>query len=514
MKVRRAIISVYEKQGIDAFAAVLQDLGVEILSSGGTAAYLRQNGISVTEISDYTGFPEILSGRVKTLHPRISAGILAIRDDEEHMKQLKEHGIFPIDLVVVNLYPFVEKLEDADLTEQERIELIDIGGPTLIRAAAKNFQYVAAVTDPSQYEPVMEELRASGGSLSLETRKRLAAEAFQKTSFYDSAIAGFLAASEDEVLPRAFSLPLLHAAALRYGENPHQKAGYYRVASFAGLPEIRQLRGIELSYNNYLDADAALQAVGDFDEPTVVIVKHTNPCGIGSGKDLLEAYEKALACDPVSAFGGILAVNRPFEGELAEAVKGRFWEILLAPEFTPEALEVLAKKKRLRILQYVPKKEKGQSFACRRVLNGVLLQEMDRIVWDREKLQVVTRRQPTEKEWKALEFAWKAVKHVKSNAIVFAADDRTLGIGAGQMSRVDSVELAVRKAEKAGLSLAGSVLASDAFFPFRDGVDAAARAGATAIVQPGGSVRDEEVIQAADEHNLAMVFTGIRHFRH
>ncbi len=516
MKVERALISVYKKDGIVEFAKVLTEQNIEILSSGGTARFLRDHNIPVTEISDYTGFPEILGGRVKTLHPKILGGILARRDKKDHLAQLQEQNILPIDLVVVNLYPFLDALRESDKSEMEMLELIDIGGPTLIRSAAKNYPFVGVVIDPSFYDTVARELQETGGKLSDATRIKLARAAFEHTAYYDSAIAGYLTSATEAVsdLPDTMVLPLRRAAKLRYGENPHQKAGFYELPLSAAESQIEQLHGIELSYNNLLDVDAAIQAIQDFDDPTVVIIKHTNPCGVGSDSDLAEAYQKALASDPVSAFGGILVTNRQVTAALTEKLRSHFLEVLIAPDFEPDALSTLRKKKKLRILKFFPNKSTGLNLYVRSALNGVLVQDRDLNVWDQSQLKVVTRREPTEEEWAALAFNWKVVKHVKSNAIVFGVKDRTLGIGAGQMSRVDSVELAVRKAEKAGLNLQGSVMASDAFFPFRDGIDAAAKAGATAVVQPGGSIRDEEVIAAADEHDIAMVFTGIRHFRH
>ena len=518
MRIQRAIISVYDKSRVEEFAQVLLKLGVEILSSGGTARYLREHDIPVREISEYTGAPEILDGRVKTIHPKIEGGILARRDRPEHLRQLEEQGILPIDMVVVNLYPFVEALADSGKTDEEMLELIDIGGPTMIRAAAKNYPFVAVVCDPEQYDRIAAELLRNGGELSEETHLALARTAFEKTAFYDASIAAYLAGKQEQETPAGLApqmlLPLLRTQELRYGENPHQRAGFYRPAAAGRERMVEQLHGIELSYNNTLDADAAIHTVSDFGVPAVAILKHTNPCGVGSAGNLVEAYEKALATDPVSAFGGILAVNRTFSAGLAEAVRDRFWEVILAPDYEEEALAILKKKKKLRILKFFPKSINEAVLSLRTALDGFLVQEADRHILPEEGIRVVSERQPTPEELEALLFNWRVVKHVKSNAIVFGARDRTLGIGAGQMSRVDSVELAVKKAEKAGLSLKGSVLASDAFFPFRDGIDAAAAAGATAVIQPGGSIRDKEVIAAANEHGMAMVFTGMRHFRH
>ena len=516
MKVKRALISVYKKEGIDGFAKLLSDLGVEILSSGGTSKFLQEKGIPVVQIADVTGFPEILDGRVKTMHPRISAGILANRDKQDHLNQLEEHNIKPIDLVVVNLYPFLEALGESEKTHAEMVELIDIGGPTMIRSAAKNHADVAVITKPEQLEIVAEELQKSNGEISAELQQKLAYEAFQHTAYYDAMITSYFEglSSSEKDLPEQVVLPLNQITKMRYGENPHQQAGFYQLSANKTIDGIEQLQGIELSYNNLLDVDSAIKAVKSFRNPTVVIMKHTNPCGIGSSEYITDAYDKAFATDPISAFGGILSVNQTLTFSFAEKLKKHFLEVLIAPDFEKEALDLLKKKKKLRILKYLPKIDNRINWTFRSSLNGVLVQQQDEITWDKERLQVVTNRQPSEEEWQALEFNWNVVKYVKSNAIVFGRKDCTLGIGAGQMSRVDSVELAVHKSEKIGLSLQGSVLASDAFFPFRDGVDAAVQAGATAIVQPGGSIRDEEVIEAANEHGITMVFTGIRHFRH
>jgi len=516
LKIKRALISVYNKEGIESFARLLTEFGVEILSSGGTARYLQQHKIPVVQIAEITGFPEILDGRVKTMHPKITGGILALRDNPVHIQQLAEHQIQTIDLVVVNLYPFLQALADGGKDTAEMLELIDIGGPSMIRAAAKNYPYVAVVTSPEQLESVAAEMRQAAGKLSLTLRRDLARKAFEHTAYYDAMIADYFArqAEPETVLPTRLVLPLQRVSNLRYGENPHQQAGFYQTDVTTGIDGITQLQGIELSYNNLLDVDAALRAVTDFPESTVVIVKHTNPCGIGSDADLVAAYQKAFATDPVSAFGGILSVNRILTVSLAEQLKSHFLEVLLAPEYEPVALQLLQAKRKLRILKFQPKNDNKRHVSVRTALNGLLLQQQDDTFWDESKLKVVSWRQPTVAEWQALAFNWRVAKHVKSNAIVFGGQDRTLAIGAGQMSRVDSVELAVHKAKKSGLTLTGSVLASDAFFPFRDGVDAAVQAGATAIVQPGGSIRDDEVIAAANEYGIAMVFTSLRHFRH
>ncbi len=516
VSIKKAIISVYDKTGISEFAKNLNNLGYEILSSGGTAKHLRNHGIQIQNVSDYTGSPEILDGRVKTIHPKIAAGILSIRNNAEHERQLREQDVWPIDVVVVNLYPFVEYASDKNKSHQDMIELIDIGGPTMIRSAAKNYSDVVVITSTEQYHWIQEEMEKNKGSLSQESRKKLAVRAFQLTSFYDSMIAEYFSGETgfSMQLNDRLVLPLQRTSELRYGENPHQKAGFYQISSRPVIDGFEQLHGIDLSYNNIMDVDAAHSIITDFEQPSVAIIKHTNPCGIGSGKDLVTAYQKAMAADPVSAFGGIMSVNRSVTVSLAEQLKSHFLEVLLAPEFEENALLLLQKKKKLRILKYHPKKNKDAKLCIRNSLNGFLIQEEDNFQLKELETKVVSKRQPSDKEMESIAFAWRAVKHVKSNAIVFSESDRLLGIGAGQMSRVDSVALAIQKANSAGLSLLGSVMASDAFFPFRDGIDNAAKAGITAIVQPGGSIRDEEVIDAVNEHGMTMVFTGKRHFRH
>ncbi len=516
LRIRRAVVSVWNKRGVETLGRGLAKHGVEILSTGGTERALREAGIPVKPISEVTGFPEILGGRVKTLHPKILAGILARKDDPGQLKEIEELGILPIDLVVVNLYPFEKTVAQAGVTLGEALEQIDVGGPTMIRAAAKNFPSVAVVVDPDDYPQLLAEMDSGQGSLSYETRKRLARKVFQRTAAYDGAIASYLSAEAGEKWPSVVSLTLAKAKDLRYGENPHQGAALYFRGPRSGLGKLEQLHGKELSFNNLLDADAAVGAVLEFDEPAVCIVKHNNPCGIAVGSTCSEAYDKALATDPVSAFGGIVASNREVDAELAEKLYSLFLEVVVAPSFSPEALKILTRKKNLRLLTMpFDQRRSGGDWEVKSIWGGWLLQEFDSSVRDDfEGARVVTERSPTDEEWAALRFAWKVVRWVKSNAIVFARSDRTLGIGAGQMSRVDSVQLAIWKAKNARLALNGSVVASDAFFPFRDGVDAAAEAGATAIIQPGGSVRDEEVIQAANEHGMAMVFTGVRHFRH
>jgi len=513
--VQRAILSVYHKQGLEELARGLTQRGVEILSSGGTATHLRELGIPVTPISEYTGFPEILGGRLKTLHPRIFGGILG-RDTADHRAQLQEQQIAFIDLVVVNLYPFEETAARPGAQRSEVVEMIDIGGPSLIRAAAKNHERVAVVVDPSDYGMVLEQLDGPDRTVSQDLRHRLAAKAFAHTAAYDSAIASYLGRGTDEIFPPKLSLPLSRLQSLRYGENPHQQAAVYRQPNGAGIQPVivdcEQLQGKELSYNNFLDADAALNLILELPDTAVCILKHTNPCGAATTDgDVVEAFRKARATDPVSAFGGIVGCNVPVTEELARELKEMFLEAVVAPGYEAGALEILKKKKKLRLLRYPAVEPRRDGFQLRSVTGGVLVQQMDGSIEDLSAARVVTRRPPSPEELRALDFAWRICKHVKSNAIVFAGAGQLVGVGAGQMSRVDSVKLA---ATKALLPLEGCVLASDAFFPFRDGIDAAHAAGATAVVQPGGSIRDEEVIHAADEHGLAMVFTGIRHFRH
>jgi len=519
-RVRRALVSVYDKEGIVEFCKTLTTLDIEIVSSGGTARSLEENGIKVTRVSDYTGFPEMLDGRVKTLHPRIHGGLLAIRSKADHMADLERNDIQPIDLVVVNLYPF-EKTVAAGGTLDEVIEMIDIGGPTLIRAAAKNHGDVAVVVSPSAYAAVSEELTAQQ-QISDDTRRKLAVEAFRHTSSYDRAIHAHLqenmAAEEaDEaasIFKPALSIDLVKCQDMRYGENPHQRAAFYRDPAYAGpaITNAEQLQGKALSFNNILDFDAALGLATLFSEVACVIIKHGNPCGTALGSTPLEAFERALSCDPLSAFGGVIAFNRPVDATVARVMAETFFEGIVAPAFDDEARQALARKKKLRLLTVGALADYRQSgFDLRRVNGGFLAQDWDLLTEQVREATVVTSRQPTEDEWRALSFAWTVCKQVKSNAIIYANTDRTLGIGAGQMSRVDSAHLAVQKAQS---PLAGAVMASDAFFPFRDGLDVPAEAGITAVVQPGGSIRDKEVIAAADEHGMAMVFTGRRHFKH
>ncbi|MDI6792422.1 MAG: bifunctional phosphoribosylaminoimidazolecarboxamide formyltransferase/IMP cyclohydrolase [bacterium] len=510
VKIRRVLISVSDKRGIIALAEQLNQLEVSIISTGGTANVLKEAGIPVTVISDVTKFPEILEGRVKTLHPAVHGGILAKRSPD-HLEELGKYGIEPIDMVVVNLYPFAETVRRSP-SEEEAIENIDIGGPTMIRAAAKNYKYVASVVNPARYEEIITALRENGHCLQEDLLFSLAREAFAHTAAYDALIANYF--QRDVKFPETLNLSYTRVGDLRYGENPHQQAAFYR------RPEIRspsignaeKLWGKELSYNNLLDLDAGLETVREFDEPAAVVIKHNNPCGVARGDSLSEAYLQARECDPVSAFGGVVGLNQPVDTETARRITETFIEAVLAPDFTPEALEILQEKRDLRIIKVGSLEGMGpREMYLRQVTGGLLVQDRDLAQIDRDNLKVATQRQPTEEEIAAFLFGWKVVKHVKSNAIILVLPDRTVGIGAGQMSRIDSTRIAIAKA---GDKIAGAVLVSDAFFPFRDNVDEAAKAGIKAIIQPGGSVRDEEVIKAADEHNMAMVFTGRRHFRH
>jgi phosphoribosylaminoimidazolecarboxamide formyltransferase/IMP cyclohydrolase len=522
MKLTQALISVSDKTGAVDLCRALTSLGVKLLSTGGSAKLLRDAGLAVTEVADYTGFPEMLDGRVKTLHPKIHGGILARRDLPEHMAAIERAGIGRIDLVVVNLYPFQQTIAKPGCTLEEAIENIDIGGPSMVRAAAKNHGGVAVLTEPADYAPVLEELRASGGELSAATRFALAKKAFTHTARYDAAIANYLTGLDAENKPTAFPDRLQIAfdklQAMRYGENPHQQAAFYRepAAPAGAISSYSQLQGKELSYNNVGDADAAWECVKSFDPAegaACVIVKHANPCGVALGTTALDAYRKAFATDPTSAFGGIIAFNCAVDEAAAQAVTQQFMEVLIAPEFSPAALEILAAKQNVRVLR-VPLGEANHGYDFKRVTGGLLVQNFDAARIKSGDLKLVTKRAPTQSEVRDLLFAWRVAKYVKSNAIVYCRDAQTVGVGAGQMSRVDSARIAAIKAENAGLSIAGAVAASDAFFPFRDGLDVLAKAGARAVIQPGGSVRDAEVIAAADEQDIAMVFTGFRHFRH
>lgn len=517
--IKRALISVSDKQGVVDFAAGLRQFGVEILSTGGTAKLLSQAGLEVTEVADYTGFPEMLDGRVKTLHPKIHGGILARRDLPEHTEAMKGADFGYIDLVVVNLYPFSQTIAKPDCTLADAIENIDIGGPTMVRAAAKNHDHVVVVTDPADYASLLTELAASGGAIGAETRFELAKKAFAHTAAYDAGIANYLTAldgkGERQAFPRTLTLQFAKVQDLRYGENPHQQGAFYRDSCPAtgSVSGYTQLMGKALSYNNIADADAAWECVKTFDAPSCVIIKHANPAGAASANALLEAYKLAFATDPTSAFGGIIAFNRELDRATAEAVVQQFVEVVIAPGVSAEAANVFGQKPNIRLLS-VPLAQGSNTWDFKRVGGGLLVQTPDTLNVGAADLKVVTKLQPTPAQMADLLFAWRVAKFVKSNAIVFAAGGRTLGVGAGQMSRVDSTRIASIKAQNAGLSLQGSAVASDAFFPFRDGVDVVAEAGAKAIIQPGGSIRDEEVIAAADEHGIAMVFTGARHFRH
>ncbi|WP_088284967.1 bifunctional phosphoribosylaminoimidazolecarboxamide formyltransferase/IMP cyclohydrolase [Ideonella sp. A 288] len=523
-----ALLSVSDKTGIVDFARALHQRGVKLLSTGGTAKLLAGSGLPVTEVAEVTGFPEMLDGRVKTLHPRIHGGLLARRDLPEHMAALKEHGIGTIDLLVINLYPFEQATSRADCTLEDAIENIDIGGPAMLRAAAKNWQDVGVVIDPADYPAVLAELDAGG--LTRKTKFGLARKVYAHTAAYDGMITNYLSAIEDgaedrpaEVPPRAeypavYTLQLHRTQGMRYGENPHQSAAFYREARPAPgtLAQWRQLQGKELSYNNIADTDAAWECVKAFDVPACVIVKHANPCGVAVGATALEAYLKALKTDPTSAFGGIIAFNRPLDASVVEAINAakQFVEVAIAPSITPEALALYAAKQNVRLLEVPLESARSNALDFKRVGGGMLLQSADTLDMVEGGLKVVTRRQPTEAQMADLLFAWKVARFVKSNAIVFCGGGMTLGVGAGQMSRVDSARIAGIKATNAGLSLAGSAVASDAFFPFRDGLDVVIDAGAGCVIQPGGSMRDAEVIAAADERDIAMVFTGTRHFRH
>ncbi len=509
---RYALISVSDKTGVSDFALALEKMGFTVVSSGGTYKVLKENGLSPVKVSEITGFPEILDGRVKTLHPKIHGGILADLRKDSHKKELEKQGINPFEIVCVNLYPFKETVGKTD-DENEIIENIDIGGQTLIRAAAKNYHSVSVVVYPEDYPEIISFLEKEG-KVPLEFRKKLALKAFSHTASYDIAISSFFNKSLKNTFPEKFFVELNLKSKLRYGENPHQKAAFYFEPDFKEdqLPALKQLQGKELSYNNIMDLDAAVNMVREFEKPACVIVKHANPCGIGTdSQSVFKAFEKALSTDPVSAFGGIYAFNREVGEDIAKALRKVFVEVIVAPSFSLGAVEIFSKKKNLRLIEMPINTEKSPYLDFRRVRGGMLVQEADTIKESSDDWKIVTEVKPDRETMEALEFAWKVVKHVKSNAIVFCGKDETLAIGAGQMSRVDSVKLAVMKANK---ELRGSVLASDAFFPFRDSIDEAAKIGVKAIIQPGGSVRDAEVIEAANEHKIAMVFTGIRHFRH
>lgn len=524
--IRRALISVSDKTGIVEFAQALAERGVDILSTGGTARLLAEQGIAVTEVSDYTGFPEMMDGRVKTLHPKVHGGVLGRRGQDDDV--MEKHGINPIDMVVVNLYPFAETVAKEGCTLADAVENIDIGGPTMVRSAAKNHKDVTIVVNAHDYNRVIAEMDANDKSLTLETRFDLAIAAFEHTASYDGMIANYFGTmvpsygenkegDEESKFPRTFNQQFEKKQDMRYGENSHQAAAFYVEANpqEASVSTARQIQGKALSYNNIADTDAALECVKEFNEPACVIVKHANPCGVALGKDILEAYNRAYQTDPTSAFGGIIAFNQELDAETATAIVERqFVEVIIAPSVSAEAIEVVAAKKNVRLLECGEWTTKTTGFDVKRVNGGLLVQDCDQGMVSLDDLKVVSKRQPTEEELKDALFCWKVAKYVKSNAIVYAKGDMTIGVGAGQMSRVYSAKIAGIKAADEGLEVAGSVMASDAFFPFRDGIDAAAEAGIKCVIQPGGSMRDDEVIAAADEHGMAMIFTGMRHFRH
>jgi len=517
--IKQALISVSDKSGVLEFAQGLNQLGITILSTGGTAKLLADNGVPCTEVADYTGFPEMLDGRVKTLQPKVHAGILARRDLPEHVATLEKHGIPTIDLVVVNLYPFAATVAKPGCTLEDAIENIDIGGPTMVRAAAKNHGHVAIVTDPTDYPSVLAEIQTNNGAVSDATRFDLAKKAFSHTAAYDSMISNYLTAIDGDGMrsefPAQINFNFAKVQDMRYGENPHQQAAFYRDLNplEGGIAGYTQLQGKELSYNNIGDADAAWELVKTFDQPACVIVKHANPCGVAIADTPLNAYKLAYATDTTSAFGGIIAFNRELDADSATQITNQFVELIIAPSASDAALKITAAKQNVRVLT-VPLSNAHNQFDFKRVGGGLLVQSPDALNVQASQLKVVTKAQPTKEQLQDLLFAWRVAKYVKSNAIVFCKNGQTLGVGAGQMSRVDSTRIASIKAQNAGLSLKDSVVSSDAFFPFRDGIDVLAQAGAKAVIQPGGSMRDEEVIAAADEHGLAMVFTGYRHFRH
>jgi len=512
VKIKRALVSVSDKRGIVDFAKGLQEFGVEIISTGGTAKALKEAGINVIKVSEVTGFPEVLDGRVKTLHPKIHGALLAIRDSESHMGQLKEHEITPIDMVVVNLYPFAQTIAKESVTLEEAIEQIDIGGPSMIRSGSKNFEGVTVIVEPERYDEVLAQMKKNDGSTTRKMRLELARDAFKHTAAYDETIYEYLEGEKE--FPPQMELVFEKIMDLRYGENPHQRAAYYRdeYAPSHSLVYAQQLHGKELSYNNILDLDSAWLIAREFSPPAAIVIKHTNPCGSALADDIAAAYEKAYACDPVSAFGSIVALNRPVDEAVAKKIAETFVEAVIAPVFLEEALQILTKKKDIRLMEMG--EEKGKYFGkdIRRVDGGVLIQDKDLSIEERSDMKVVTKKAPSDKEWADLLFGWRIAKHVKSNAIVLAKDLQGIGIGAGQMSRVDSSELAVKKAGAENCK--GAVLASDAFFPFPDALEAAAKVGIKAFIEPGGSIRDDEVIATADKYGVALVFTGKRHFKH
>ncbi|WP_374721478.1 bifunctional phosphoribosylaminoimidazolecarboxamide formyltransferase/IMP cyclohydrolase [Peribacillus tepidiphilus] len=509
---KRALISVSDKTGIVEFAMGLKEAGFDIISTGGTKKALQEAGIEVIGISDVTGFPEILDGRVKTLHPKVHGALLARHDEEGHRAQLKEHGIQPIQVVCVNLYPFQQTIAKPDVTVEDAIENIDIGGPTMLRSSAKNHEYITVVVDPADYDQVLAEIKETGETTK-ETRHRLAAKVFRHTASYDAVIAEYMTALAGEENPESVTFTYELKQPLRYGENPHQKAAFYKkpLGSLFSVAQAEQLHGKELSYNNINDADAALQIVKEFDQPAAVAVKHMNPCGVGTGETIEEAFRKAYEADPTSIFGGIIALNREVDEATAKQLHEIFLEIIIAPSFSQEALDILTSKKNIRLLTVRFDGEKKVEKKLTSVEGGLLVQDMDAYSLEDATISIPTKRQPTDEEWEALKLGWKVVKHVKSNAIVVANSQMTLGVGAGQMNRVGAAKIALGQA---GERAKGAALASDAFFPMDDTVEAAAKAGITAIIQPGGSVRDEDSIKKADEYGIAMVFTGIRHFKH
>ncbi len=519
IKIKRALISVTDKIGIVEFAKFLQSQNVEIISTGGTAKTLKDNKVKVTDISEYTGFPEIMDGRVKTLHPKVHGGLLGVRDNKEHIQAMGTHDIEPIDMVVVNLYAFEETVKKGAEFE-EVIENIDIGGPSMIRSAAKNHKFVVVVVNPERYAGLMETMKSNNGSISKDVSRALAAEAFSRTAVYDGAISTWFDSQIGVAFPEKMAISAERKTQLRYGENPHQRASLYiSDNSIPSVANAKFLQGKELSYNNILDADSAYELVNEFKEPAAAIVKHNNPCGVAVDTDLDKAFDKALNCDPVSSFGGIFAFNREVDGKTAEKAAKIFCEVIIAPSYSKDALEIFATKKNLRVVEtgLWTVKPNQKELKIQAIRGGFLLQDKDDMVADFDNLKIVTKRKPTEKELQDMIFAFTVCKHVKSNAIVYVKDGSTIGIGAGQMSRIDSSRIGAWKAKETNKnteSAKGSVLASDAFFPFADGLEAAAAEGITAVIQPGGSVRDNEVIEAADKHNLAMVFTGIRHFKH
>lgn len=515
MTIQRALLSVSDKTGLIEFAQFLSDSGIEILSTGGTAKALRDAKIPVKDVSEHTGSPEIMDGRVKTLHPKIHGGLLAVRDNAEHQQAMRDHAIAPIDLVVINLYPF-EATVAKGAAFDECIENIDIGGPSMVRSSAKNHAYVTIVTDPADYAGVMQEMKNNQGATTPETRRALAAKAFARTASYDSAIAAWFAKQQGELFPERFSLSASLKQSLAYGENPHQSAAFYALSNpRPGLANARQLQGKELSYNNINDTDAAWELVSEFSQPAVAIIKHANPCGVATGNNLLDAYLRAYACDKTSAFGGIIAMNRELDASAAEEMAKLFVEVIIAPKISAEAAKLLAAKTKLRVLETGGMPDpNAQDIVVKSVTGGLLVQTRDHVLFDDATLKTATKKSPDAQHMSDLKMALTVAKHVKSNAIVLVKDGATVGIGAGQMSRIDSTKIACRKAEEAGLSTKGAALASEAFFPFADNVELAASAGISAIIQPGGSIRDAEVIEAADKAGIAMVFTGIRHFRH